>query len=51
MADGASKADVNPQQTVNGIFQNFAPPVREQSPLRKAITAAYRRPEEECWRL
>lgn len=48
MADGASKADVNPQQTVNGIFQNFAPPVREQSPLRKAITAAYRRPEEEC---
>ncbi|MGG2474110.1 proline dehydrogenase family protein, partial [Rhizobium sp. BR5] len=33
---------------MNSIFQNFAPPVREQSLLRKAITAAYRRPEEEC---
>lgn len=29
-------------------FANFAPPVRVQSPLRKAITAAYRRPEPEC---
>ncbi|MGQ8633695.1 bifunctional proline dehydrogenase/L-glutamate gamma-semialdehyde dehydrogenase PutA, partial [Agrobacterium sp. DKPNP3] len=44
MADGASNAGV----VADGIFQNFAPAVREQSPLRKAITAAYRRAEEEC---
>lgn len=48
MADGASNAGVNTQQAVNGIFQNFAPPVRQQTLLRKTITAAYRRPEEEC---
>ncbi|MFC4626256.1 trifunctional transcriptional regulator/proline dehydrogenase/L-glutamate gamma-semialdehyde dehydrogenase [Daeguia caeni] len=30
------------------VFQNFAPPIREQSALRQAITAAYRRPETEC---
>lgn len=30
------------------VFQNFAPPIREQTPLRKAITNAYRRPEAEC---
>lgn len=29
-------------------FSAFAPPVREQSPLRHAITAAYRRSEPEC---
>ncbi|KAA1184523.1 trifunctional transcriptional regulator/proline dehydrogenase/L-glutamate gamma-semialdehyde dehydrogenase [Rhizobium tropici] len=29
-------------------FLHFAPPIREQSPLRQAITAAYRRPETEC---
>ncbi|MGY5802520.1 trifunctional transcriptional regulator/proline dehydrogenase/L-glutamate gamma-semialdehyde dehydrogenase [Rhizobium sp. LEGMi12c] len=29
-------------------FSNFAPPIREQSPLRQAITAAYRLPETEC---
>lgn len=29
-------------------FAQFAPPVRPQSDLRKAITAAYRRPETEC---
>ncbi len=29
-------------------FSQFAPPIREQSPLRRAITAAYRRPETEC---
>ncbi len=44
MADGASNAGV----VTSGIFQNFAPPVREQTLLRKAITAAYRRTEEEC---
>ncbi|WP_242224697.1 trifunctional transcriptional regulator/proline dehydrogenase/L-glutamate gamma-semialdehyde dehydrogenase [Shinella zoogloeoides] len=29
-------------------FANFAPPIRPQSELRQAITAAYRRPETEC---
>lgn len=29
-------------------FADFAPPVRPQSTLRRAITAAYRRPETEC---
>ncbi|WP_043062877.1 trifunctional transcriptional regulator/proline dehydrogenase/L-glutamate gamma-semialdehyde dehydrogenase [Brucella anthropi] len=33
---------------INPVFQNFAPPIREQSALRQAITAAYRRPEAEC---
>lgn len=30
------------------IFAEFAPPVRPQSLLRKAVTAAHRRPEPEC---
>ncbi|MGD9479591.1 trifunctional transcriptional regulator/proline dehydrogenase/L-glutamate gamma-semialdehyde dehydrogenase [Shinella sp. G-2] len=29
-------------------FAHFAPPIRPQSELRQAITAAYRRPETEC---
>jgi RHH-type proline utilization regulon transcriptional repressor/proline dehydrogenase/delta 1-pyrroline-5-carboxylate dehydrogenase len=29
-------------------FSAFAPPIRAQSPLRQAITAAYRRPEPAC---
>jgi len=29
-------------------FEEFAPPIRQQSPLRQAITAAYRRSEQEC---
>jgi len=29
-------------------FAAFAPPIRPQSPLRRAITAAYRRPEPDC---
>ena len=29
-------------------FSHFAQPIREQSELRRAITAAYRRPETEC---
>ncbi|CAN5398082.1 trifunctional transcriptional regulator/proline dehydrogenase/L-glutamate gamma-semialdehyde dehydrogenase [soil metagenome] len=32
----------------NRPFANFAPAIREQSPLRQAITAAYRRPEQAC---
>lgn len=30
------------------LFHGFAPPVRKQSALRRAITAAYRRSEPEC---
>ncbi len=30
------------------VFDNFAPAIRPQTPLRQAITAAYRRPEAEC---
>ncbi|MCL6654122.1 trifunctional transcriptional regulator/proline dehydrogenase/L-glutamate gamma-semialdehyde dehydrogenase [Agrobacterium rubi] len=30
------------------VFAHFAPPLRPPSPLRKAITAAYRRPEPDC---
>jgi RHH-type transcriptional regulator, proline utilization regulon repressor / proline dehydrogenase / delta 1-pyrroline-5-carboxylate dehydrogenase len=41
-----SDSDINP--SVSRPFSNFAPPIREQSPLRQAITAAYRRPETEC---
>lgn len=29
-------------------FADFAPPIRPATPLRAAITAAYRRPEPEC---
>lgn len=29
-------------------FENFAPPIRPQSELRRNITAAYRRPESDC---
>ena len=30
------------------MFANFAPPIGEQTALRRTITAAYRRPEPEC---
>ncbi len=30
------------------VFSSFAPPIRPQSALRRAITAAYRRPEEKA---
>ncbi|UIJ46654.1 trifunctional transcriptional regulator/proline dehydrogenase/L-glutamate gamma-semialdehyde dehydrogenase [Sphingomonas cannabina] len=30
------------------LFADFAPPIRQQSALRQAITAAYRRPEPDC---
>ncbi len=36
------------QETAAGPFAEFAPPIRPQSELRRAITAAYRRPEPEC---
>lgn len=34
----------------NTVFADFAPSIRPQTPLRQAITAAYRRPEPECVR-
>ncbi|WP_313532625.1 proline dehydrogenase family protein, partial [Shinella sp.] len=38
----------NPAAASTAPFSDFAPPIRPQSDLRKAITAAYRRPETEC---
>jgi RHH-type proline utilization regulon transcriptional repressor/proline dehydrogenase/delta 1-pyrroline-5-carboxylate dehydrogenase len=40
--------DTFSQPSPSSVFANFAPPVRSQSPLRQAITAAYRLPEPEC---
>jgi RHH-type proline utilization regulon transcriptional repressor/proline dehydrogenase/delta 1-pyrroline-5-carboxylate dehydrogenase len=48
MADAAASAAMQQSSTASGIFDSFAPPVRKQSALRQAITAAYRRPEQEC---
>ena len=33
---------------MSGPFHAFAQSIQQQSPLRAAITAAYRRPEPEC---
>ena len=33
---------------LNDPFIRFAPPIREATPLRQAITDAYRRPEQQC---
>jgi RHH-type proline utilization regulon transcriptional repressor/proline dehydrogenase/delta 1-pyrroline-5-carboxylate dehydrogenase len=41
-------ADSHPESDSSQPFSQFAPPVREHSDLRQAITAAYRRPETEC---
>jgi RHH-type proline utilization regulon transcriptional repressor/proline dehydrogenase/delta 1-pyrroline-5-carboxylate dehydrogenase len=40
--------DLLPAQTAPRAFEAFAEDVRGQSPLRAAITTAYRRPEVEC---
>ncbi len=48
MAGIASTVATNEAITPVGIFDRFAPSVREQSALRQAITAAYRRSEPEC---
>ncbi|NTJ44521.1 trifunctional transcriptional regulator/proline dehydrogenase/L-glutamate gamma-semialdehyde dehydrogenase [Agrobacterium larrymoorei] len=48
MADNVSTVAVTQPNALTGIFERFAPPVREPSALRKAITAAYRRSEPEC---
>ncbi|QNE04491.1 bifunctional proline dehydrogenase/L-glutamate gamma-semialdehyde dehydrogenase PutA [Croceicoccus marinus] len=34
---------------LNDPFARFAPPIREATPLRQAITDAYRRPEQQCF--
>jgi len=36
------------EQAATAPFAEFAPPIRPQTTLRQAITAAYRRPETEC---
>jgi RHH-type proline utilization regulon transcriptional repressor/proline dehydrogenase/delta 1-pyrroline-5-carboxylate dehydrogenase len=38
----------NTSETLTAPFTDFAPPIAEQTALRQAITAAYRRPETEC---
>ena len=43
-----SQATAATTATSPAPFTGFAPPIREQSALRQAITAAYRRPETEC---
>src|SRR3954462_9109801 len=39
---------MSPAMALPPLFVNFAPPMRKQSALRQAITAASRRPEPEC---
>ncbi|PRH87670.1 trifunctional transcriptional regulator/proline dehydrogenase/L-glutamate gamma-semialdehyde dehydrogenase [Labrys okinawensis] len=43
-----SQASLQNPPTAATPFADFAPPIRPQTPLRQAITAAYRRSEEEC---
>ena len=40
--------NIQPVDRKQDLFAHFAPPIRPQSPLRQAITAAYRRDEAEC---
>ena len=47
MAGTASTVALS-EASPSGIFDRFAPRIREHSALRQAITAAYRRPEPEC---
>jgi RHH-type proline utilization regulon transcriptional repressor/proline dehydrogenase/delta 1-pyrroline-5-carboxylate dehydrogenase len=53
-SEGIGMLDPIINQTSDGAlevatpFSQFAVPIRSQSPLREAITAAYRRPEPEC---
>jgi RHH-type proline utilization regulon transcriptional repressor/proline dehydrogenase/delta 1-pyrroline-5-carboxylate dehydrogenase len=48
MPDAAFDPASTPDDGAPATFARFAPPIVEQSPLRRAITAAYRRPEAEC---
>ena len=43
-----SHATASAVDAVPAPFAAFAPPIRPQSALRQAITAAYRRPEPAC---
>ncbi|MGV6873538.1 trifunctional transcriptional regulator/proline dehydrogenase/L-glutamate gamma-semialdehyde dehydrogenase [Pseudochelatococcus sp. B33] len=43
-ASGAARADA----AARDVFAAFAPPVRQQGALRRAVTAAYRLPEPQC---
>ncbi len=47
MAGTASTVSLS-EASPRGIFDRFAPGIREHNALRQAITAAYRRPEPEC---
>ncbi len=47
MAGTASTVSLG-EASPRGIFDRFAPGIREHNALRQAITAAYRRPEPEC---
>jgi len=44
----ASLSDSAPVSASSPLFARFAPPIRPQTPLRQAITAATRRPEREA---
>jgi RHH-type transcriptional regulator, proline utilization regulon repressor / proline dehydrogenase / delta 1-pyrroline-5-carboxylate dehydrogenase len=48
MADVTGSMGVNGNTTAQGVFEQFAPPVREQNAYRQAITQAYRRSEQDC---
>ena len=48
MAGTVSTVALNETTAPAGIFDRFAPQVREPGALRQAITAAYRRSEPEC---
>ncbi|MHA7971588.1 trifunctional transcriptional regulator/proline dehydrogenase/L-glutamate gamma-semialdehyde dehydrogenase [Rhizobium sp. CAU 1783] len=48
MLNDETSSASNSDPTAVAPFSNFAPPIRPQSDLRRAITAAYRRPETEC---
>jgi RHH-type proline utilization regulon transcriptional repressor/proline dehydrogenase/delta 1-pyrroline-5-carboxylate dehydrogenase len=45
---GSQQPHYIPAMTHSDAFADFAPPLSEQTPLRRAITAAYRLPEQEC---
>ena len=50
MSDIINAAGFAAEAKSSDVFSDFAPPIREQSALRKAITAAKLRPEAECLR-
>ncbi|MBN7805476.1 trifunctional transcriptional regulator/proline dehydrogenase/L-glutamate gamma-semialdehyde dehydrogenase [Agrobacterium rosae] len=48
MAENLAELTTTHANETDGVFAHFAPPVRPQSTLRKAITAAYRLAEPDC---